>query len=199
MVGMLPQRRKQSTSPELRPHRGAENSAAARPEVVSWQNRPVAAAMRAGVHSLLPRVDFYTTGWQTALKRTPEIQSLEMPWNVKVPNVVTFSMDMADVRVLGFRFPESATWNSFSNTHNSSGDVEENSGESVDQAARLQVKPRIRKGQRPTRMLPPQDVIKLEDRLYYLLQPPLESLAHGASLRFPFEPFPYQYEGVAFL
>ena len=201
MVGMLPQRRKQNARPELRPRRHAANTAAARPEVVSWQNRPVAAAMRAGVHSLLPRVDFYTTGWQTALKRTPEIQSLEMPWAVKSPSVVTFSMDMADVRVLGFRFPESATWNSFSNKDNSSDAVDEKSDDSFSQASssRLKVKPRIRKGQRPTRMLPPQDVIKLEDRLYYLLQPPLESLAHGASLRFPFDPFPYQYEGVAFL
>ena len=48
-------------------------------------------------------------------------------------------------------------------------------------------------------MLPPRDVIKLEDRLYYLLQPPLESIAATESLRFPFEPFPYQFEGVAFL
>ncbi len=112
---MLPQRRKQSARPEMRLRRDAENSVVSCPEVVSWQNRPVADAMRAGVHSLLPRVDFYTTGWQTALKRNPEIQSLEMQWTIKAPSVVTFSVDMADIRVLGFRFPESATWNSFSN------------------------------------------------------------------------------------
>ena len=48
-----------------------------------------------------------------------------------------------------------------------------------------------------TRMKPPRDVIKLQDRLYYVLQPPLEALT--GSLRFPFQPFPYQFEGVAFL
>jgi SNF2 family DNA or RNA helicase len=51
----------------------------------------------------------------------------------------------------------------------------------------------------PTRLKPPRDIIKLEDRLYYLLQPPLESLLKSDSLHFPFEPFPYQYQGVAFL
>ncbi len=50
-----------------------------------------------------------------------------------------------------------------------------------------------------TRMRPPGDLVKLEDRLYYVLQPPLESLVSSAKLTFPFQPFPYQYEGVAFL
>jgi SNF2 family DNA or RNA helicase len=51
----------------------------------------------------------------------------------------------------------------------------------------------------PTRIRPPGDVIKLEDRLYYVLQPPLESLLQSDALHFPFEPFHYQYQGVAFL
>ncbi|MBN1589360.1 MAG: DEAD/DEAH box helicase [Pirellulales bacterium] len=50
-----------------------------------------------------------------------------------------------------------------------------------------------------TRIRPPKDVIKLEDRLNYLLQPPLEALLAERSLRFCFEPFHYQYEGIAFL
>lgn len=50
-----------------------------------------------------------------------------------------------------------------------------------------------------TRIRPPADLIKLEDRLYFLLQPPLESLLASSKLEFPFEPFPYQFEGVAFL
>src|SRR5438045_4275958 len=54
-------------------------------------------------------------------------------------------------------------------------------------------------GKAATRIKPPGDVIKLEDRLYYVLQPPLESLIQSDALHFPFEPFPYQYQGVAFL
>jgi SNF2 family DNA or RNA helicase len=49
------------------------------------------------------------------------------------------------------------------------------------------------------RIRPPKDVIKLQDRLGYVLQPPLAALLAERSLRFRFEPFPYQYEGVAFL
>jgi SNF2 family DNA or RNA helicase len=50
-----------------------------------------------------------------------------------------------------------------------------------------------------TRIKPPHEAIKLQDRLYYLLQPPLETLLRSDALHFPFEPFPYQYQGVAFL
>ncbi len=50
-----------------------------------------------------------------------------------------------------------------------------------------------------TRIKPPLDVIKLEDRLFYVLQPALETLIGEGSLAFPHRPFPYQFEGVAFL
>jgi SNF2 family DNA or RNA helicase len=50
-----------------------------------------------------------------------------------------------------------------------------------------------------TRIKPPGDVIKLEDRLQYILQPSLESLLAERSLSFPCRPFPFQFEGMAFL
>jgi SNF2 family DNA or RNA helicase len=50
-----------------------------------------------------------------------------------------------------------------------------------------------------TRIRPPRDVVKLEDRLYYLLQPPLEQIFASETLEFPFRPFKYQFDGVAFL
>ncbi len=50
-----------------------------------------------------------------------------------------------------------------------------------------------------TRVRPPGDVIKLEDRLHYILQPPLESLLAERSLAFPQRPYPFQFEGIAFL
>ncbi|MEO1615407.1 MAG: DEAD/DEAH box helicase [Planctomycetota bacterium] len=49
------------------------------------------------------------------------------------------------------------------------------------------------------RIKPPSDVVKLQDRLFYLLQPPLELLVGGQQLNFPFDPFPYQLDGMAFL
>ncbi len=55
------------------------------------------------------------------------------------------------------------------------------------------------KKQGRTRIQPPNDVIKLSERLFYLLQPPLENLFAGNTMEFPFQPFPFQFAGVAFL
>lgn len=54
------------------------------------------------------------------------------------------------------------------------------------------VKPRIRP--KPTA-----DTVLIKDRLLYLLQPPLDGLFNGNQLKVPFEPFPYQMEGIVFL
>ncbi|HEY2882240.1 MAG TPA: DEAD/DEAH box helicase [Pirellulales bacterium] len=50
-----------------------------------------------------------------------------------------------------------------------------------------------------TRIRPPNEVVRLQDRLQYLLQPSLETLMARHSLHFPHQPFSYQLEGVAFL
>ncbi len=50
-----------------------------------------------------------------------------------------------------------------------------------------------------TRLRPPQDALSLQDRLFYLLQPPLESWLAGQEVVMPFEPFAFQYEGIAWL
>lgn len=50
-----------------------------------------------------------------------------------------------------------------------------------------------------TRLKPPKDALSLEDRLFYLLQPPLQTWLAGQELIMPFEPFQYQYEGIAWL
>jgi SNF2 family DNA or RNA helicase len=52
---------------------------------------------------------------------------------------------------------------------------------------------------RPTRIRPPRDLVKLEDRLRLLLEPPLESLLAADSLCFAHRPFSYQLDGIAFL
>jgi SNF2 family DNA or RNA helicase len=51
----------------------------------------------------------------------------------------------------------------------------------------------------PTRLRPTTDTVVLKDRLLYLLQPPLESFFGGRQIRLPFQPYPYQMEGIAFL
>lgn len=46
---------------------------------------------------------------------------------------------------------------------------------------------------------PAADNVLFKDRLLYLLQPPIDHLIGTKSVGVPFEPFPYQLEGIAFL
>jgi SNF2 family DNA or RNA helicase len=50
-----------------------------------------------------------------------------------------------------------------------------------------------------TRIAPPADVVKLSERFFYLLQPDLETILETSSLEFPRQPFPFQFDGMAFL
>ena len=52
---------------------------------------------------------------------------------------------------------------------------------------------------RRTRLRPPSQTVLFTDRLLYLLQPPLEDLLAGKQVRLPFDPYPYQIQGIAFL
>jgi SNF2 family DNA or RNA helicase len=51
----------------------------------------------------------------------------------------------------------------------------------------------------PTRLRPCSDTIVFKDRLFYLLQPPLENLFAGKQVQLSSQPYPYQMEGIAFL
>ncbi|MBY0527097.1 MAG: DEAD/DEAH box helicase [Gemmataceae bacterium] len=50
-----------------------------------------------------------------------------------------------------------------------------------------------------TWLRPPSDAVMFKDRLLYLLQPPLEELFSGKQVQLPFQPYPYQLKGIAFL
>ena len=52
---------------------------------------------------------------------------------------------------------------------------------------------------KPIRAKPTADTVVFKDRLLCLLQPPLDGLFDGRQLEVPFQPFPYQLEGIAFL
>jgi len=52
---------------------------------------------------------------------------------------------------------------------------------------------------RRTRIDVPDSALSITDRLFFLLQPPIESLLSGQELLMPFEPFPFQYQGIAWL
>ncbi|HUY32802.1 MAG TPA: DEAD/DEAH box helicase [Pirellulales bacterium] len=104
------------------------------------------------------------------------------------PGVVSVPLGKPAIKIFGYLFPQSTL---------------------ADRAPALPAAPlgaKVRRAPPPaatpatcTRLKPPGDVIKLADRLFYVLQPPLETVVAGQALDFPFHPFPYQFEGIAFL
>lgn len=154
-------------------------------------------------------VSAYATGWQGMLNRTslPEVQS-QSP-GAMVLTVVPIKLQMGMPKAIGFSFPESGLANlqkvepTVSSTAKNGADRSDVGKNDTDVRAgdddfsrkrRVSLDP-----QRHTRIAPPRDLIKLEDRLYFVLQPPLETMVASAHLSFPFQPFPYQLEGIAFL
>ena len=97
--------------------------------------------------------------------------------------VVSLLITPPQIRVRHFVFPQLPAPTGFSPTANCAADPTATT----------------RQTDKLTRIKPPADIVKLEDRLYYALQPPLESIVRSQSLDFPFHPFSYQLEGVAFL
>ena len=121
----------------------------------------------------------------------PSSQRLEL--RISRPEAVSVPLPRPRVRVTGFLFPDGLA----ARRRLESAAAPAVANEVVPKAVPA-TKPSAPAATR-TRIQPPRDVVKLEDRLYYLLQPPLENLLSLRSLSFPFRPFPYQMDGIAFL
>ncbi|HAY81293.1 MAG TPA: helicase [Planctomycetaceae bacterium] len=134
-------------------------------------------------------VRLFSLGWQGVLAR-PLTVDVESP-DLKVASPQTIAIKIAKLpgKVRSFYFDEE-TGSIFQEPAGNAASVGRNrkrNGRSVKRdAARVRIQP-------------PSDLVKLQDRLFYALQPPLQSLLSSNELQFPFDPFPYQYEGVAFL
>lgn len=149
---------------------------------------------------LLPsqlEVQTYATGWQGLLSRQalPEVQS-QIPTKLDI-SVVPIKLQTPLPKTIGFSFPESPNFQlpppkPKTDAKPTIASPDDTGGESNQK--RVGINP-----ERRTRIAPPKDLIKLEDRLYFVLQPPLETMLSSAQLSFPFQPFPYQLEGIAFL
>ena len=73
-------------------------------------------------------------------------------------------------------------------------------GELTEQpAAPAPVEPEAAPRPHRTSVKPSSQTLLFKDRLLYLLQPPLEDLFAGKQVQLPFEPYPYQLNGIAFL
>ena len=134
------------------------------------------------------RVALYRSGWQTALTRPPKITVETEPFAPLRPGVISPNLEAPLPKVHPFLF----------------GRDDDSPGEAtLTPAAHPTARPaspRARVGEKTkTRVTPPSHTIKLEERIWYLLQPSLEELLSEASLGLPFHPFPYQIAGIAFL
>lgn len=111
------------------------------------------------------------------------------------PRVVSVRIPKPSIKVVGFMFPESPWANAWMKP--AAGDAKP--APAKPKSAEAPAEPGQAAPKKATRIKPPGDVIKLEDRLYYVLQPPLESLVSTGDIHMPFEPFPYQFQGIGFL
>ncbi|MEL7267745.1 MAG: SNF2-related protein, partial [Planctomycetota bacterium] len=153
----------------------------------------------------LPRIDVgVQDGWFAeddghALSPAARVLSLNVS---KVPvGAMTIRLPKIPVRTTGFQFPESPLFNIPVQSGRQPAPADPIAGSTTDKTDDTSANPKSKgkKGKKNTRLSPPKDMVKLQDRLYYLLQPPLEHLVNTGRLTFPFEPFPYQLDGLAFL
>lgn len=107
------------------------------------------------------------------------------------------------IKTTGFQFPESPLWqvvvDNKRETDAAHAATPQKSVSIVQTLSHCEATELPSQPKKLTRFKPPADVVKLQDRLYYMLQPPLEQLVGSGQLNFPFHPFPYQLDGMAFL
>jgi SNF2 family DNA or RNA helicase len=132
-----------------------------------------------------------------AVRRVPPVRVRRARLLDDRPRRLTFTCSIAKPRVVGFRFPDAIAADAPAPCGGGSAVGLPDLARTVGQVSRAALRRALPASR--TRVRPPGDVVKLEDRLFYLLQPPLELLLAGDCLVLPSEPFTYQYEGVAFL
>ena len=137
------------------------------------------------------KVSLLATGWQTALDRAPTINSAHAPVELAIPEVASIHLAPCRVDTSSFSFSDTVSTRAIV--------LPDSMRPEIPRTGDWRLTSRQRPSGTVTRVRPPRDVIKLKDRLFYTLQPPLESIFTSGSLTFPCEPFPFQLEGVAFL
>ncbi len=136
--------------------------------------------------------DVPVTGVNGALRRLPRIETQAASLLGKAGFVPSWKPYWNRLKTAGLTFPEGIEFLP-------PKPEKEDSPEKLKKIAAPESRAESQKPRKSTRIKPPADALSLEDRLFYLLQPPLESWLQGQELIMPFEPFPYQFEGIAWL
>ncbi len=153
--------------------------------VSSWQ-----AALSVATIALDPAIEVVVDGdlGATLFDAVPLVSVALAGESVAAASV---SLTAGDPKILSFRFAQGVPWRSAASLKSPATISLRQSAEATIAA---EANPKTH-----TRIKPPGEIVKLEDRLFYVLQPSLETLVGVGALEFPCRPFGYQFEGVAFL
>ncbi len=147
------------------------------------------------------RVDVAQTGFNPALGRLPTIETQSFSLNTVMDFVPSWTARRIPMKCIGLTLPEGMEFMPPKEdaTKTSDGLQLKKIAPPKPNTNIEEVADGVHKPRKVTRIKPPADALSLQDRLFYLLQPPLETWLAGQELIMPFEPFGYQYEGIAWL
>ncbi|MCH7989603.1 MAG: DEAD/DEAH box helicase [Planctomycetes bacterium] len=147
--------------------------------------------------SLSVSASIYAAGINGALGRTPKVETKSVSFLKNKVSTTPWKSHRIEIKTFGLTFPEAIPVLAKNEEFQTSSQPEPS--ESIFSPQAAVKKDRRQQKRKPTRLKPPEDTLSLEDRLFYVLQPPLETWLAGQELLMPFEPFPYQYQGIAWL
>ena len=148
-------------------------------------------------HDLSTKVDIASTGFNPALKREPQITTQSIPLATVPDFVPSWKARRIPIKCIGLTLPEGIDFEPPEEKKETRSD-----GSELKEIEPKEKEPKKKDpNKRPTRtrVKAPKGALSLQDRLFYLLQPPLETWLAGQEMIMPFEPFPYQYEGIAWM
>jgi superfamily II DNA or RNA helicase len=158
------------------------------------------------------RPQIHIAGFNSALNRANQVQTTSIPLFGKSLSTTKWTPFWGKLATFGLTFPEGFEFlpsKPEKQPSDGNGDGSAGQGPTKEELLALLAPGAVVEGEAPppeppppekkTRLKPPHDAVSIEDRLFYLLQPPLETWLKGQELIMPFEPFPYQYEGIAWL
>jgi SNF2 family DNA or RNA helicase len=148
--------------------------------------------------AIVPAVEIFTSGMNGALQRVPKVHCVNVPMQFPDISSLPWRPYWPRVKTISLTFPAGIEF-----LPPPRSQCEPYISELVPVAPPKVIEPPAGeipvREPRATRIKPPAEAISIEDRLFYLLQQPLETWLKGQELIMPFEPFAYQYEGIAWL
>ncbi len=141
----------------------------------------------------------FASGFTAALQRPLPIDVQTESLHLDPPRVIQVALGRHDIQVHGYEFAAPKARPSTFEFSDPKAGKQAESPQPQDTPVQPIKTDRSAPSTQYRRMRPASDTVKLQDRLFYLLQPPLETWLSTQNFQFPFEPFPFQMDGIAFL